>query len=79
MSFDGGVLSSNFWLIIFMPKPVFKAYQQKQAWLIPPSLDDLIDVNHPVRVVSEVIDSIDIVDPKVQGRGSQQLSSPDAT
>jgi len=43
-----------------MPKPVFKAYQQKQAWLIPPSLDDLIDVNHPVRVVSEVIDSIDI-------------------
>lgn len=43
-----------------MPKPVFKAYQQNQAWLIPPSLDDLIDVNHPVRVVSEVIDSIDI-------------------
>lgn len=43
-----------------MPKPVFKAYLQNQAWLIPPSLDDLIDVNHPVRVVSEVIDSIDI-------------------
>jgi len=43
-----------------MPKPVFKAYNQNQAWLIPPSLDDLIDINHPVRVVSEVIDSIDI-------------------
>lgn len=43
-----------------MPKPVFKAYQQNQAWLIPPSLDDLIDINHPVRVVSEVIDAIDI-------------------
>lgn len=43
-----------------MPKPVFKAYLQNQAWLIPPSLDDLIDINHPVRVVSEVIDSIDI-------------------
>lgn len=43
-----------------MAKPVFKAYPQNQAWLIPPSLDDLIDINHPVRVVSEVIDSIDI-------------------
>jgi transposase len=43
-----------------MPKPVFKAYTQHQAWLIPPSLDDLIDINHPVRVVSEVIDAIDI-------------------
>ena len=43
-----------------MAKPVFKAYVQNQAWLIPPSLDELIDINHPVRVVSEVIDSIDI-------------------
>jgi transposase len=43
-----------------MPKPVFKAYQQNQAWLIPPSLDELIDINHPVRIVSEVIDTIDI-------------------
>jgi transposase len=43
-----------------MSKPVFKPYLQNQAWLIPPSLDDLIDVNHPVRVVSEVIDNIDI-------------------
>lgn len=43
-----------------MSKAVFKAYQQNQRWLIPPSLDDLIDINHPVRVVSEVIDAIDI-------------------
>ena len=43
-----------------MSKPVFKAYKQNQAWLIPPSLDELIDINHPVRIVSEVIDAIDI-------------------
>ena len=43
-----------------MPKPVFKAYQQNQVFLFPPNLDDLIAANHPVRVVSEVIDRIDI-------------------
>lgn len=43
-----------------MAKPIFKAYQQNQTFLFPPNLEDLIDVNHPVRVVSEVIDQIDI-------------------
>lgn len=43
-----------------MPKPVFKAYQQNQVFLFPPNLDDLIAASHPVRVVSEVIDRIDI-------------------
>lgn len=43
-----------------MPKPVFKAYPQNQTYLFPPNLDDLIDANHPVRIVSEVIDNIDI-------------------
>jgi transposase len=43
-----------------MPQPVFKAYQQNQRYLFPPSLDELIAANHPVRVVSEVIDKIDI-------------------
>ena len=28
--------------------------------LLPPSLDDLIGENHPVRVVNKIIDSIDI-------------------
>jgi transposase len=55
-----------------MPKPVFKAYKQNQTYLFPPNLDDLIDVNHPVRVVSEVIDNIDIdiVISKYKGGGS---------
>lgn len=43
-----------------MAKPVFKAYLQNQRYLFPPSVDEMIDANHPVRVVSEVIDSIDI-------------------
>lgn len=46
--------------IIIMAKPVFKSYQQNQTYLFPPNLEDLIAANHPVRVVSEVIDKIDI-------------------
>lgn len=55
-----------------MPKPVFKAYKQNQTYLFPPNLDDLIDLNHPVRVVSEVIDQIDIevLIQKYKGGGS---------
>src|SRR6476660_3122248 len=43
-----------------MPKPIFKPYQQNQRYLFPPNLEDLIAANHPVRVVNEVIDQIDI-------------------
>lgn len=43
-----------------MGRPNFKPYRQNQAFLIPPSLDDLIDDSHPVRVVSAVIDNINI-------------------
>ncbi len=38
----------------------FKSYHQNQPFLLPPSLDELIPRDHPVRVVNEVIDSIDI-------------------
>jgi transposase len=41
-------------------QPVFKAYHQRQVMLLPPSLDELIAVNHPVRVVDEVLSKIDI-------------------
>jgi transposase len=43
-----------------MAKPVFKPYQQNQRYLFPPSLEDMVAATHPVRVVSEVIDKIDI-------------------
>lgn len=41
-------------------KVVFKTYHQKQLSLIPPSYDDLVPKNHPVRVVNTVIDHLDI-------------------
>jgi transposase len=43
-----------------MSKPVFKKYDQQQSYLLPPSLDDLIGANHPVRVVNKIINSIDL-------------------
>jgi transposase len=55
-----------------MAKPLFKAYQQNQQFLFPPSLEDMIAQNHPVRVVSEVIDrvDIDIIIKKYKGGGT---------
>lgn len=55
-----------------MAKPIFKCYQQNQVYLFPPSLEDMIDINHPVRVVSEVIDHIDmdIIIKKYKGGGT---------
>jgi transposase len=44
----------------YRSKVVFKAYSQNQMMLLPPSLEELIEVNHPVRVVSQVIDRIDV-------------------
>lgn len=41
-------------------KVVFKTYNQHQPMLLPPSLDELIAATHPVRVVSNVLDKIDI-------------------
>ena len=53
-----------------MAKPVFKAYNQQQIYLLPPSLDELISANHPVRVVNDVINKVDsssLVDKYVGG------------
>lgn len=41
-------------------KVVFKDYSPNQFLLLPPSLEEMIDPNHPVRVVNQVIDSLDI-------------------
>lgn len=55
-----------------MARPIFKAYSQNQQFLFPPSLDSMIDINHPVRVVDEVIDrvDIDIIIKKYKGGGT---------
>jgi transposase len=41
-------------------QPVFKHYDQQQILAIPPTLEQLIPQGHPVRVVNEVIDKINI-------------------
>jgi transposase len=50
---------------------VFKDYNINQNLLLPPSLEELIPPNHPVRAVSQVVDNLNI-DPiveKYQGGG----------
>lgn len=43
-----------------MATPVFKDYFQHQAFLFPPSLEQLVPVGHPVRIVNEVINTLDL-------------------
>jgi transposase len=53
----------------------FKNYSQGQLMMLPPSLEELIDKDHPVRVVSRVIDGIDL-DPllaKYKGGGTSSF------
>ena len=42
-------------------KVTFKPYQMDQLMLLPPSLDELIPEDLPVRVVSAVVDRIDMM------------------
>jgi transposase len=55
-----------------MAKPVFKAYSPTQAFLLPPSFDELIDANHPVRVVNNIVNRIDLklLEEKYKGGGT---------
>ena len=39
---------------------IFKDYPQGQTMLFPPSLDEMIPANHVVRVVSSVVDQLDL-------------------
>jgi len=41
-------------------RPVFKAYHQHQITLLPSSLEELIPSGHAVRVVSEVVDRMEL-------------------
>jgi transposase len=56
----------------YKSKVVFKNYSPNQVMLFPPSLDELIPENHPVRVINTVIDKLNI-EPlleKYKGGGS---------
>ena len=39
---------------------VFKPYNQGQMMLLPPSLDDMVSANHPVRLISDIVEQVDI-------------------
>jgi transposase len=41
-------------------KIIFKDYNPNQSFLLPPDLTELIEENHPVRTVSEVIDRLNL-------------------
>lgn len=38
----------------------FKDYNQQQNWLFPPSIEEMIPEDHPVRIVNGVIEQLDI-------------------
>jgi len=40
--------------------PTFKRYDQQQLMILPPSLEELIPKGHPVRIVNDVINRIDL-------------------
>jgi transposase len=44
----------------YRSKIVFKDYTPKQMMLLPPSLEELIEENHPVRIVERIVEKIDI-------------------
>lgn len=41
-------------------KPVFKPYYQSQMMAIPPTLDELVAKGHPVRIVNDIVERINI-------------------
>lgn len=45
-----------------MAKLSFKSEEQKQLMLFPPSLSDLIPATHPVRLVNDIIDRLDLLE-----------------
>jgi transposase len=53
-------------------KVIFKTYDQDQSSPLPPSYDDLVPVNHPVRIVNTIIDHVDIgvLEQTYKGGGS---------
>jgi len=72
-------LAQNGWLgfkMVGMKKRqvVFKRYEQNQPMLVPLSYEDMVPLNHPVRVVNEVIERIEIGALEASYKGGGTLS-----
>jgi len=39
---------------------MFRVYDQKQTFLLPPSLDDFLEESHPARMINDLVDRLDI-------------------
>ncbi len=39
---------------------VFREYRQEQNFLLPPSLDEFVPANHEVRIISDLVDQLDL-------------------
>lgn len=53
-------------------KVVFKSYTPNQMMLLPPSLEELISINHPVRTVCSILDrlNLDLLMDSYKGGGT---------
>ena len=40
---------------------IFKEYRQSQNFLLPPSLDEFVPQDHKVRIINEVVDTLDLL------------------
>ncbi|MDP3398247.1 MAG: IS1182 family transposase [Bacteroidales bacterium] len=59
-----------------MAKVIYKSYKENDSLLLPPSLGDLVPPTHPARIVSNVIDHLDIssIESKYKGGGTSSYN-----
>jgi len=55
---------------------IFREYHQGQGLLLPPSLDEFVPDDHEVRIVNEVVDSVDLSPLLAKYEGGGALSMP---
>lgn len=57
-------------------KVIFKPYEQNQISILPPSIEEMIEENHPVRIVNSVVDQINIkpLEKQYKGGGTSSYS-----
>lgn len=59
-----------------MTKVIFKSYKENDSLLLPPTLGDMVPPTHPARIVSSVIDHLDIssIESKYKGGGTSSYN-----